>query len=136
MGSAIPGALGVQTAMPDVRPVVIVGDGAFQMSCTELSTIVRRKLNPIVFILNNDGYTTERFLIDGGFNDIHGWDYHAIIGMIKGGKGWYVDTEETLEQAVKASLDSKELSVINVRVDRKDVSQCLRRMTDALSKRV
>jgi len=136
MGSAIPGALGVQTAMPDVRPIVIVGDGAFQMSCTELSTIVKRKLNPIVFVLNNDGFTTERFLIDGGFNDIHSWDYHNITTLIKGGKGWRVDTEEELEQAVKIALDSKELSVINVRVDRRDVSHCLKRMTEALSKRV
>lgn len=136
MGSAIPGALGIQTAVPKARPIVIVGDGAFQMSCTELSTIVRRKLNPIVFVLNNDGFTTERFLIDGGFNDIHSWDYHSITSLIKGGKGWYVDTEDALEQAVKLALDSNELSVINVKVDRRDVSQCLKRMTEALSKRV
>lgn len=136
MGSAIPGALGVQTAMPDVRPIVMVGDGAFQMSCTELSTIVKRKLNPIVFILNNDGFTTERFLLDGEFNDIHQWDYHAVTSLIKGGKGWYVDTEEALEEAVKSAIDSKELSVINVRVDRRDVSPSLKRMTEALSKRV
>ena len=122
--------------MPDVRPVVIVGDGAFQMSCTELSTIVRRKLNPIVFVLNNDGYTTERFLLDGGFNDIHSWDYHAITSLIKGGKGWYVDNEQALEDAVKIAIDSKELSVINVRVDRRDVSHGLKRMTEALSKRI
>ena len=136
MGSAIPGALGVQTAMPDVRPIVIVGDGAFQMSCTELGTIVKRKLNPIVFVLNNDGYTTERFLIDGGFNDLHRWDYHSITALIKGGKGWCVDTEESLEEAVKLAIDSKELSVINVIIDKRDVSQCLKRMTEALSKRV
>lgn len=136
MGSAIPGALGIQTASPEARPIVIVGDGAFQMSCTELSTIVRRKLNPIVFVLNNDGFTTERFLLDGGFNDIHSWDYHSITSLIRGGKGWYVETEEALDQAVKTAIDSNELSVINVRVDRRDVSQCLKRMTEALSKRV
>lgn len=136
MGSAIPGALGVQTAMPDIRPIVIVGDGAFQMSCTELSTIVKNKLNPIVFVLNNDGFTTERFLLDGDFNNVHGWDYHNITSVIKGGKGWFVNTEESLEEAVKNALDSKELSVINVRVDRRDVSLCLKRMTEALSKRV
>jgi indolepyruvate decarboxylase len=136
MGSAIPGALGIQTAMPDVRPIVIVGDGAFQMSCTELSTIVRRKLNPIVFILNNDGFTTERFLLDGGFNDIHNWDYQSITSLIRGGKGWSVDTEESLEEAVKSAIDSNELSVINVRVDKGDISPCLKRMTEALSKRI
>ena len=135
MGSAIPGALGVQTATGN-RPIVIVGDGAFQMSCTELSTIVRRKLNPIVFVLNNDGYTTERFLMDGGFNDLHQWEYQHVCAMIRGGKGWSVTTEEELEQAVKAALESKELSIINVKVERKDISVGLRRMTEALAKRI
>ena len=136
MGSAIPGALGAATAMPDIRPIVIVGDGAFQMSCTELSTLVRRKLNPIVFVLNNDGFTTERFLLDGQFNDIHGWDYQDVVKMIKGGKGYFADTEEALEESVKLALDSKELSVVNVKVDRKDVSQGLKRMTEVLAKRI
>ena len=135
MGPAIPYALGVQTLLPDVRPIVIVGDGAFQMSCTELSTIIQRKLNPIIFVLNNDGYTTERFLIDGTFNDIHRWNYHKISEMI-GGKGAIVETEEDLEDSVNKALDSKDLFVINVVLDKKDVSQGLKRMTEGLSKRV
>jgi indolepyruvate decarboxylase len=64
MGPAIPGALGVGLAKPDVRPVVLVGDGAFQMSLSELSSLLDNKLNPIVFVLNNHGYTTERFLLE------------------------------------------------------------------------
>ncbi len=136
MGPAIPYALGLQSALPTVRPIVIVGDGAFQMSCNELSTIVARKMNPIVFVLNNDGYTTERCLIDGGFNDIPRWQYHKITEMIGGGKGRLVETEEELENAVTEAIDSKELFVINVIIGRKDISQGLRRMTEGLSKRV
>jgi indolepyruvate decarboxylase len=133
MGSAIPYSLGVQVLLPDVRPIVIVGDGAFQMSCTELSTIVQKKLNPIIFVLNNDGYTTERFLIDGSFNDIHRWEYHKIVEMI-GGKGVIVKTEQELEEAVKNALDSKVIFVINVVLEKKDVSDALKRMTEGLSK--
>lgn len=136
MGSAIPGALGVQTAMPGVRPIVIVGDGAFQMACTELSTIVEKKLNPIVFVLNNKGYTTERYLLDGKFNDIRNWNYHEVTAMLGGGTGFLVQTEEELEKAVTTALDSKGLSVINVIIGAKDISQGLRRMTEALAKRV
>lgn len=135
MGCAIPYALGLQTCLPNIRPIVIVGDGAFQMSCTELSTIVNKKMNPIVFIINNDGYTTERKLLDGEFNDIRRWDYHKITEMI-GGKGFLVKTEEDLEEAVKQSLDFKELSVINVVLDRSDISQGLKRMTDGLAKKI
>lgn len=135
MGSAIPYSLGIQTLLPDVRPIVIVGDGAFQMSCNELSTIFRKKLNPIVFVLNNDGYTTERFLIEGYFNDIHRWHYHKITEMI-GGKSAVVQTEDDLEKIVAEALDSKVLFVINVMLDKKDVSEGLKRMTEGLSKLV
>ena len=44
---------------------MIVGDGAFQMTGMELSSIARYRLNPIVVVLNNHGYTTERFLLEG-----------------------------------------------------------------------
>jgi indolepyruvate decarboxylase len=136
MGPAIPYALGVQTLLPHVRPIVIVGDGAFQMSCTELSTIVNRKLNPIVIVLNNDGYTTERFLLEGDFNNIPRWNYHKIGELIGGGKGGLVKTEQDLEEIFKEALDSKELFVVNVMLEKNDVSQSLRKLTETLSKRV
>lgn len=136
MGPAIPGALGLQLAKPNVRPIVLVGDGAFQMSVTELSTILQHKLNPIVFVLNNQGYTTERFLVDGEFNNIRDWDYHKVTEMLRGGQGAKVETEEQLEAAVAAALKSTTLFVVNVSVDSKDVSPGLRRMVENLQKRV
>jgi indolepyruvate decarboxylase len=136
MGSAIPGALGVQTAMPDIRPIVIVGDGAFQMSATELSTIVDRGLNPIVIVLNNDGYTTERFLLDGDFNNIRRWNYHEVTTLIGGGEGRLISTETELYNCLKEALDSNVTYVLNVMVERKDISEGLRRMTEALAKKV
>ena len=68
-GLRVPASVGAQLSMPNKRPLVIVGDGAFQMTGTELSTIVRYGLNPIVVVLNNHGYGTERHLLEGAFND-------------------------------------------------------------------
>ena len=136
MGFAIPASLGVQVANSEVRPIVIVGDGAFQMSATELSTIVGRKLNPIVFVLNNRGYTTERFLLDGDFNNIHNWNYGAVTQLFGGGVPFCVKTEDELQIAVDAALDSRELSLIEIQLDPMDTSPALKRMTEALSKRI
>jgi len=136
MGYAIPGALGMSIAQPDKRVIVVVGDGAFQMSCTELSTLVAKKLNSIIFVLNNRGYTTERFLIDGPFNDVPNWNYHKITETICGGKGVLVDSEEGLERAVADALKSRELFIINVMLDPMDISPALKRMTDSLSQRM
>ena len=65
MGFAVPAALGAMVARPNLRPVVLVGDGAFQMTGMELSTIVRHGFSPIVIVLDNEGYGTERLLHAG-----------------------------------------------------------------------
>ncbi|MBD0359896.1 MAG: alpha-keto acid decarboxylase family protein, partial [Nitrososphaeraceae archaeon] len=75
MGFAVPAAIGAQLANPTLRPIVIVGDGAFQMTGMEISTISRFALNPIIIVLNNNGYGTERPMLDGPFNDILPWNY-------------------------------------------------------------
>ena len=74
-------------ARPDLRPVVLVGDGAFQMTGMELSTIVRHGFDPIVIVLDNEGYGTERLLHAGDheFNDIHPWHYHRLPEVLGGG---------------------------------------------------
>ncbi|MFM7187066.1 MAG: alpha-keto acid decarboxylase family protein [Armatimonadota bacterium] len=136
MGSAIPGAVGVAFARPDVLPVVLVGDGAFQMSCTELSTLVRYKKSAIVVILNNDGYTTERYLLEGNFNDLPMWNYDRIVDVIGGGTGWVVRTESDLAAALDTALKCGGVHVLNVHVDRYDVSPGLRRVTEGLSQRI
>jgi indolepyruvate decarboxylase len=136
MGSAIPGAVGVAFARPGVLPVVLVGDGAFQMSCTELSTLVRYKKSAIVVVLNNDGYTTERYLLEGDFNDLPMWNYERIVDVIGGGTGWVVRTETDLAAALDTALKCGGIHVLNVHVDRYDVSPGLRRVTEGLSQRI
>ena len=88
MGFAVPAALGAMVARPKLRPIVLVGDGAFQMTGMELSTIVRHGFHPIVIVLDNQGYGTERVLLPGEheFNDIHPWHYHKLPEVLGGGK--------------------------------------------------
>ena len=133
MGPAIPGALGLQLAKPNIRPIVLVGDGAFQMSSSELGTILDHKLNPIVFVLNNQGYATEKFLLDGEFNNIRNWEYHKITEMLNGGKGIKAETEDELESAVEFALKSSSLVVVNVLVKKGSISAVLQRMTSKLN---
>jgi indolepyruvate decarboxylase len=136
MGFAIPGALGVQMARPSVRPIVLVGDGAFQMSMTELSTIIQHNLNPIVIIMNNDGYATERLLRDGEFNNIRRWKYYKVVDLLDGGFSAEIRTEEDLDKHMTKALESKSLYILDVVLDGKDISDGMRRMADALSKRI
>jgi len=136
MGFSIPAALGVQTAMPDLRPVVIVGDGAFQMCHSEISTIAKRGYNPIIFVMNNGGYATERFLVDGPFNDVANWEYHKVGEVFGNCTGEKVQTEEELDGAISRALVSKCPYIINVILGSRDVSESLARMVRGLAERV
>jgi indolepyruvate decarboxylase len=137
MGFAIPAAIGVQVANRDRRPIVIVGDGAFQMTCLELSTAVKLGFNPIVLVLNNKGYTTERFLQEGPFNDIPNWNYHQLPELLGGGWGFEVHTEGELDQALKAALNNEDtFSLLNIHLEPNDISPALSRLAKRLSKRL
>jgi indolepyruvate decarboxylase len=135
MGFAVPAALGAGMAAPESRALVIVGDGAFQMTGMELSSIARYGLNPIVVVLNNHGYTTERFLLEGPFNDIYEWAFHKIPEVLGTGRGWEVRTESELDAALKAAeANTASFSLINVHLDPYDRSPALERLANKLSK--
>ena len=133
IGYSIPACLGAAMAEPTRRPIVFVGDGAFQMTVQELSTIIRHKLNPIIFLINNDGYTIERVIQDGPYNDLQPWKYHQIPQTF--GKSWSceVNTEGELEVALsKAKANTDCVSFIEIHLDRFDCSQGLIRLGQAL----
>jgi len=133
IGYSIPACLGAAMAEPNRRPIVFVGDGAFQMTVQELSTIIRHKLNPIIFLINNDGYTIERVIQDGPYNDLQPWKYHQIPQTF--GKSWSceVTTEGELEVALsKAKANTDCVSFIEIHLDRFDCSQGLIRLGQAL----
>ncbi len=137
LGYAVPAAIGVQLARPDLRPLVLVGDGAFQMTGMELSTVARFGLNPIVVVLNNEGYGTERPMLDGRFNDILNWDYSAVVRVLGTGRGHIAATEDELEEVLlAASADRDTFHVIEVRLAPDDRSEALHRLTSALAQRV
>jgi indolepyruvate decarboxylase len=137
MGFAVPACIGAQLANPKLRPLVIVGDGAFQMTGMEISTAVRYHLNPIIIVLNNGGYGTERRLLDGPFNDLQRWQYKAIPEIVGGGKGFLINTEDEFDSALTAAFQHLEaFCLLDVRLDPNDGSDALQRLTDVLGKRV
>ncbi|MCA9266395.1 MAG: alpha-keto acid decarboxylase family protein [Planctomycetales bacterium] len=139
MGFSVPAALGVHVAAPDRRVIVIVGDGAFQMTGQEMSNLVRHGFDPVIFVLDNGGYGTERYLHEGEwkYNDIHGWNYSRLVDVYGGGKGYEVRTEKELAAAVEqAWADTSGPSLIHVHLDRADCSPTLARMAARLAERV
>jgi indolepyruvate decarboxylase len=137
MGFAVPAALGAQIASPETRPLILVGDGAFQMTGTELSTFSRLDLNPVVIVFNNHGYSTERFIREGPYNDIAEWRYDRIGELVGNVNGFYVSTEDEFEQALNNSLAATgRPSLINVQLASDDASPAMRRLASSLGQKV
>jgi indolepyruvate decarboxylase len=139
MGFAVPAALGVHAARPEARVVVIVGDGAFQMTGMELSNLVRHKFATVIIVLDNKGYGTERLLHPGNwrFNEIQPWQYHRLPEVLGGGKGYVVRTEAEFDQALNAAWrDRSGPSILQVLLDPNDASRALSNMAARMSKTV
>jgi TPP-dependent 2-oxoacid decarboxylase len=137
MGFAVPASLGAQLANPRLRPLVFVGDGAFQMTGVELSTAVRYGLNPIVIVLNNRGYGTERQMQDGPYNDVLCWNYSRLPEVLGAGRGFLVETEEQLDQALfMAERHTESYCLLDVRLDPLDRSPALQRLAERLAKKL
>jgi TPP-dependent 2-oxoacid decarboxylase len=137
MGFAVPAALGAQMANPKLRPLVLVGDGAFQMTGWELASIARQGLNPIVVVFNNSGYGTERPMQDGPYNDVATVRYHRMPELLGTGRSFLVHTEDELDEALRAaSVHDESFVLIEVKLAPRDCSPALQRLTARFAKKV
>ncbi len=80
IGYTLPATLGAGLARPDRRPVLFIGDGSAQLTVAELGTVFARGLTPVVFVLNNGGYTVERAIQspEAVYQDIVAWNWTEL----------------------------------------------------------
>jgi indolepyruvate decarboxylase len=95
------------------------------MTAQELSTILRRGLKPIIFLVNNNGYTIERLILGPGssYNDINQWRYAEAASFFdtQGQTVAYrVRTEDELEDALAAARDRETFMLIELKMSRLD----------------
>jgi pyruvate decarboxylase len=72
------------------RVVACIGDGSFQMTCQEVSTMLRYHLKPVIILINNGSYTIEVQIHDGPYNVLHNWDYVGLVHALNNHKVKYI----------------------------------------------
>ena len=138
IGYTLPATLGACLAQPDSRGILLIGDGAAQLTVAELGTMVREGLAPLVVVVDNDGYTVERAIHGPAepYNDITRWDWTAAPAMFAPGGGARACRAETVgelrEALTAAREDPTTLAVVQAVVPRDDVPQLLADLTKAL----
>jgi len=104
IGYSVGATLGAACAARDRnlgRTILFVGDGSLQLTAQELSTMITNKLTPIVFVLNNSGYTIERFLrgMHRQYNNVASWNYTQLL------KTFTKENDATISYTVKTKTE-------------------------------
>ena len=135
MGFAIPAALGVQVSSGR-RPLVLVGDGAFQMTGPEIAHAPAYRCNPVIVLLNNNSWEMlQAFFPDATYNDTAPWPYAKLMELW-GGRGFEVHTASELRAALAEAWREERPTLVEVSLMKGDISPVLRGFVEALTDRV
>ncbi|EAM3600136.1 alpha-keto acid decarboxylase family protein [Salmonella enterica] len=140
IGYSLPAAFGAQTACPDRRVILIIGDGAAQLTIQEMGSMLRDGQAPVILLLNNDGYTVERAIHGAAqrYNDIASWNWTQIppaLNAAQQAKCWRVTQAIQLAEVLERLARPQRLSFIEVMLPKADLPELLRTVTRALEAR-
>jgi len=139
IGYTLPALLGSLLAAPERRQILFIGDGSFQLTVQELSTIIRHGLKPIIFLLNNGGYTIERLIMgeNAAYNDIQNWHYTEIPGVFNGKhqyKSCVVETAGQLKQTLDTMHQFDGLTFIELKLPAMDAPLSLKKFASVIAR--
>ncbi|HAS9357324.1 TPA: alpha-keto acid decarboxylase family protein [Salmonella enterica subsp. enterica serovar Veneziana] len=140
IGYSLPAAFGAQTACPDRRVILIIGDGAAQLTIQEMGSMLRDGQAPVILLLNNDGYTVERAIHGAAqrYNDIASWNWTQIPPVLNAAQQaecWRVAQAIQLAEVLERLARPQRLSFIEVMLPKADLPELLRTVTRALEAR-
>jgi len=135
MGTGIPFGIGLEVSSGK-RPLVLVGDGAFQMTGWELGNAKRLGLKPIILLFNNTAWgMLKAFQNDTRYNDLDDWNFTELANKL-GGRGARVSTPAEFKTALHAAHeDATCFQLIEIMLPRDAMSTTLRRFTETIAKR-
>ncbi|ECG1004619.1 alpha-keto acid decarboxylase family protein [Salmonella enterica] len=140
IGYSLPAAFGAQTACPDRRVILIIGDGAAQLTIQEMGSMLRDGQAPVILLLNNGGYTVERAIHGAAqrYNDIASWNWTQIPPALNAAQQvecWRVAQAIQLAEVLERLARPQRLSFIEVMLPKADLPELLRTVTRALEAR-
>lgn len=139
IGFTLPAAFGVQIAAPARRVVLLIGDGSAQLTLQGLGAAIRYGLPPVIFVINNDGYTVER-AIHGEtqrYNDIAQWNWTQFPSAFGGNDVFTAraDSPQALKEAIEKAGAHRQMAWIEVVLPKMDIPELLSSVTKSLAKR-
>lgn len=123
-GWATPASFGAAIANPKARVILITGDGAHQISAMEIGNMCKYGVKPVIIVINNNGYSTERLISgddDTKFSDIMPFDYAKFARAFKGDI-WStrVETDDDFDKALRVTQIMDKICYIEAVIDKSD----------------
>jgi len=133
IGYSLPATFGSLMADRKRRHVLFIGEGSFQLTAQELSSILRHHLEPIIFLINNDGYTIERLILGehSSYNDVQPWKYAGLCDVFAADAKFSsqrVASPDELEAALGEASGGGKCFFIEVVMGRMDAPEILRKL--------
>jgi TPP-dependent 2-oxoacid decarboxylase len=131
IGWSVPATLGYDLGFKEPRRVIsMIGDGSFQLTAQEVSTMIRHGTRPIIVLVNNHGYIIEDAIHEGPYNKIKNWDYAGLMAVLTNhegaGLGLRAKTSGEMAAALRTALDHHGPCLIEVDIDPTDCSPTMR----------
>ena len=131
IGWSVPATLGYEMGFKTpTRVIAMIGDGSFQMTAQEVSTMIRHNTRPIIILVNNRGYIIEDAIHQGPYNKIKNWDYAGLMAVLTNhegaGLGLRARTAGELAATFKTALGHEGPCLIEVDIDPTDCSPTMR----------
>lgn len=138
IGYSLPALFGSLLANRNRRQILFIGDGSFQLTAQEISSFFLHDLKPIIFLLNNNGYTIERAILGfhADYNKIPSWDYCGLLEPLSGGKPYFarkVSTEDELDAALNEAEKADKLCFIEVMLDELDIPEAMQKSANMVA---
>ncbi len=139
IGYSLPALFGSLMAESERRHVLFIGDGSFQLTAQEASAFFTHDLNPIIFLVNNKGYTIERSIMGlySAFNDIPEWNYQKLFDAFSNNKPYsyyQITTEDELEVKLQElEANPHKLRVVEIMIDAFDIPKKVQDSADRIA---
>ncbi|KZO92821.1 pyruvate decarboxylase [Calocera viscosa TUFC12733] len=141
-GSTLGAAVAAKESTPPRRTILFMGDGSWQLTIQELSTMARYKVKPIIFLLNNDGYTIERFIHGPNrkYNDIQPWKWTKLLDVFGAPEDAYATHQvKTFEELEKLLDDpgfgsADRIQLVEVFIGKMDAPRALKLQAEATAR--
>jgi pyruvate decarboxylase len=146
IGWSLPAALGIALSIKETNhnvgtTLVLIGDGAFQVTVQELSTVIKEEVNVTIVILNNESYVMEQSIHPGPYNEVVNWDYIGLVNCMKGkgdiGKqamGIKAATPHDLDNALSYAVHHDGITVVECCIPKNEASEELKTWSTLVAK--